>query len=48
MGRIAVTDFISIAGVIEDPGGSEDFKHGGWSFEFNRGDEGDKFEAARG
>ena len=33
-----MTDFISIDGVIEDPGGSEDFKHGGWSFEFNRGD----------
>src|SRR2546421_11581118 len=29
---------------MEDPGGSEDFEHGGWSFEFNRGDEGDKFK----
>jgi dihydrofolate reductase len=44
MGRIAVTEFISIDGVIEDPGGSEDFKHGGWSFEFSRGDEGEKFK----
>lgn len=44
MGRIVVTEFISLDGVIEDPGGSEDFKHGGWSFEFSRGDEGDRFK----
>src|SRR5947209_12471681 len=29
---------------MEDPGGSEDFKHGGWTFEIARGDEGDKFK----
>jgi dihydrofolate reductase len=44
MGRIVVTQFVSLDGVIEDPGGSEDYKHGGWSFEFNRGDDGDKFK----
>src|SRR3954466_7229980 len=44
MGRIVITEFISLDGVVEDPGGSEDFKHGGWSFEFSRGDEGDKFK----
>jgi dihydrofolate reductase len=44
MGRIVVTEFVSLDGVIEDPGGSEDFKYGGWSFEFNRGDDGDKFK----
>jgi len=44
MGRIVVTEFISLDGVVEDPGGSEDYKHGGWSFEFNRGEEGDKFK----
>jgi dihydrofolate reductase len=44
MGKIVVTEFISIDGVVEDPGGSEDFKYGGWSFEFSRGDEGDKFK----
>jgi dihydrofolate reductase len=44
MGRIVVTEFISLDGVIEDPGGAEDFKHGGWSFEFARGDEGDEFK----
>jgi dihydrofolate reductase len=44
MGRIVVTEFMSLDGVVEDPGGAEDFKHGGWSFEFNRGDDGDKFK----
>ena len=43
MGRIIVTEFVSIDGVMEDPGGSENFKYGGWTFEFNRG-EGDKFK----
>ena len=44
MARIIVTEFISLDGVVEDPGGSEDYKYGGWSFEFSRGDEGDKFK----
>ena len=44
MGKIVVTEFISLDGIVEDPGGSEDFKHGGWSFEFSRGEEGDKFK----
>jgi len=44
MGRIVVTEFISLDGVVEDPGGAEDFRHGGWSFEFERGAEGDKFK----
>jgi dihydrofolate reductase len=44
VGRIVVTEFVSLDGVMEDPGGSESFKHGGWSFAFSRGDEGDKFK----
>jgi dihydrofolate reductase len=44
MGRIVVTEFVSLDGVMEDPGGAEDFEYGGWSFEFDRGDEGDKFK----
>jgi dihydrofolate reductase len=44
MGRIVVTEFVSVDGVMEDPGGSEDFDYGGWSFEFSRGDEGDQFK----
>src|ERR671929_2053478 len=46
MGRIVVTEFMSLDGVVEDPGGSEDFKYGGWSFEIPRGDEGDRFKLA--
>ena len=34
MRKIVVTEFISLDGVIEDPGGAENFKHGGWSFKF--------------
>jgi dihydrofolate reductase len=45
MGRIVVTEFVSLDGVMEDPGGSEDFKHGGWSFEIDRGDEGNQFKS---
>ena len=44
MGRIVVTEFVSLDGVIEDPGGAEDYKYGGWSFEISRGDEGDQFK----
>ena len=44
MGSIVVTEFVSLDGVMEDPGGSENFKYGGWSFEFSRGDEGDRFK----
>jgi dihydrofolate reductase len=44
VGRIIVTEFVSLDGVMEDPGGSEDFKYGGWSFEVSRGDEGNQFK----
>jgi dihydrofolate reductase len=44
MGQVVVTEFISLDGVIEDPGGAEDFAHGGWSFKYDRGDEGNKFK----
>jgi dihydrofolate reductase len=44
MGRIVVTEFISLDGVVEAPGGGEGFKHDGWSFEFERGDEGNAFK----
>jgi dihydrofolate reductase len=43
MGRIVVTEFVSLDGVMEAPGG-EDFKYKGWSFEFDRGEEGNKFK----
>jgi dihydrofolate reductase len=44
MARIVVTEFVSLDGVMEDPGGAEDFRHGGWAFEFSRGEEGDQFK----
>ena len=44
MGRIVATEFISVDGVIEDPGGSEKSGIGGWAFQFNRGEDGDKFK----
>ena len=44
MAKIIVTEFVSLDGVIEDPGGAEDFKYGGWTFEFDRGDDGNKFK----
>lgn len=44
MGRIVVTEFVSLDGVMEDPGGGEDFAHGGWAFKFDRGPEGDAFK----
>ena len=44
MGRIVVTEFVSLDGVMEDPGGSEDFKYGGWTFEITSGEEGGKFK----
>src|SRR6476469_9572442 len=39
-----VWEFITVDGVVEDPGGSENFERGGWAFEFNRGDDGDQFK----
>ena len=44
MGKIVVTEFISLDGVVEDPGGAEGYRHGGWTFKFDRGDDGDKFK----
>jgi dihydrofolate reductase len=44
MGRIVVTEFVSTDGVVEDPGGAEDYEYGGWSFAFDRGDEGNQFK----
>jgi dihydrofolate reductase len=44
VGRIVVTEFVSLDGVMEDPGGAEDFKYGGWTFQISRGDEGDRFK----
>src|SRR5437660_1756681 len=44
MRKIVVSEFVSLDGVMEDPGGAEGFKHGGWTFQINRGEEGDRFK----
>jgi dihydrofolate reductase len=44
MGRIVITEFVSLDGVMEAPGGGEDYEHAGWTFEIDRGAEGDKFK----
>src|SRR5438045_2757289 len=44
MGRIVVSEFVTMDGVREDPGGAEGFEFGGWAFRFDRGPEGDKFK----
>ena len=44
MGKLVVTEFVSIDGVFEDPGGAESYEHGGWTFEYDRGDEGNQYK----
>jgi dihydrofolate reductase len=44
MGKVVVTEFVTLDGVIEAPGGGEEFEHAAWSFDFDRGEEGDKFK----
>jgi dihydrofolate reductase len=43
MGKLVVTQFVSLDGVMEAPGG-EDFKYPGWSFAFDRGEDGNEFK----
>ena len=44
MGKIIVTEFVSLDGVMEDPGGSEGTPQGGWAFKFERGADGDAYK----
>jgi dihydrofolate reductase len=44
MSKLVVTEFISVDGIFEDPGGAEGYEYGGWTFEYNRGDDGDTFK----
>ena len=44
MGKLLVTEFVSIDGVFEDPGGAEDYEYGGWTFEYDRGEDGNRFK----
>ena len=40
MRRIVVSEFVTLDGVMEDPGGAEGFDRGGWAFQFERGPDG--------
>ena len=44
MSRIIVSQFVTLDGVFEDPGGSEGIDRGGWAFRYERGEEGDRFK----
>ena len=44
MAKLIVSQFITVDGVVEDPGGSESHERGGWAFDYDRGPEGDKFK----
>jgi dihydrofolate reductase len=42
--RVVVSQFVTVDGVFEDPGGSEGHERGAWAFQFDRGEDGDKFK----
>jgi dihydrofolate reductase len=42
--RVVVSQFVTVDGVFEDPGGSEGHERGAWAFQFDRGEYGDKFK----
>jgi dihydrofolate reductase len=44
MAKVIVSQFITVDGVVEDPGGSESHERGGWAFDYDRGPDGDKFK----
>ena len=44
MRQITVTEFVTLDGVMEDPGGAEGSPFGGWAFKFDRGDAGNRFK----
>ncbi len=44
MAKVVVSQFMTLDGVVEDPGGSENADRGGWAFNYDRGPDGDKFK----
>ena len=44
MGRVVVSEFVTLDGVMEDPGGADKTAQGGWAFRFERGPDGDRFK----
>jgi dihydrofolate reductase len=43
MGKIVISENLSLDGVIEDPTGAEGLRVGGWFFEIDRGEDGETF-----
>ncbi|HEX3507129.1 MAG TPA: dihydrofolate reductase family protein [Candidatus Dormibacteraeota bacterium] len=41
MRRVVASEFVTLDGVFQDPGGAEGFEHGGWSFKYSRRSEDD-------
>jgi len=46
MGKVVVSQFVTVDGIFQDPGGSKEMERGGWAFKFDRGPEGDRFKLA--
>ena len=44
MGKLIASEFVSLDGVFEAPGPGEEFKHAGWTFAFDRGEDGNRFK----
>ena len=44
MSKVVVSQFITLDGVFQDPGGAGEFDRGGWAFQFDRGPEGNQFK----
>lgn len=44
MGDLVVSQFVSVDGVFQDPGGVGEIDRGGWSFKAEHGEEFDKFK----
>jgi dihydrofolate reductase len=42
MGRIVISEFLSLDGVVEGPGGAGSFRHKGWTFDNDRREEGNQ------
>ena len=44
MSKLVVSQFVTVDGVMDDPGGSEGSGYGGWAFQFDRGPDGNQFK----
>jgi dihydrofolate reductase len=43
MGRIVISENVTLDGVVQDPAGDEGFEFGGWFFEVDLGEDGNRF-----